>query len=168
MVTRGWEDERFTEFVRVRGTALQSYANRLTNSPQDAEDLLQDALVRCAMRWSSVLAKDDPEGYVRRAIARQAMNRWRRPRREISLDVIEVPEATTQPEEPSSQDDLWVALARLPPRQRVVLVLRYYEDLTEREIADALGITPGTVKSQAARGLTKLRDCWQPTYEELS
>jgi RNA polymerase sigma-70 factor (sigma-E family) len=151
---RGWDDERFVTFVTERSSALLSYAHRLTGQPHDAEDLLQDVLIRCAAAWPRILQQDDPEGYVRRALARGAINRWRRGWREL-------PRA--EPGHGSVDDDLaqsepvWAAVKALPPRQRAVVVLRYYEGLSEAEIAAVLRIRPGTVKSQASRALSTLR-----------
>jgi RNA polymerase sigma-70 factor (sigma-E family) len=156
-------DPRFSEFIAARSGALLSFAHRLTNSPEDAEDLLQDVLLRCALRWRHIEA-DDPEGYVRRALARQAANRWRRTRQEVPLDTQpDLPSATAF--DPDERRELWQALQALPPRQRTVLVLRFYEGLSEAQIADTLGIRPGTVKSQAARGLQRLRQDWIATKE---
>jgi len=142
------EPAGFEEFVAGRRTALLRSAYLLTGDHQDAEDLVQVALVKAVPHWHRIA--DHPEPYVRRILARESVSRWRRRRwREVSSDVLpERPAACTDPEGESVVRD---ALAMLAPRQRAVIVLRYYEDLTERQTADALGISVGTVKSQSRR-----------------
>lgn len=154
-MTAGWEDARFVALVRERSPALLSYAYRLTGSAQDAEDLLQDVLIRTALAWGRVRKQDNPEGYVRVALARGAINGGRR-RREIPSSSLPEPPAAA----PDDRDALWEVVCSLPPRQRAVLVLRYYEALSEREIATVLEISAGTVKSQASRGLVTLRSLY--------
>ena len=145
--------EVFDAFVRARHTALLRYGLVLTGDPHSAADLVQDALERTGLAWSRVRQQGDPEGYVRRVMANRNISTWRRLRRERLVDVL--PE---QVHEDLPRDDvLWNALARLPNRQRTVLALRYYEDLSEAEIARVLGIAPGTVKSQASKGIASLR-----------
>lgn len=97
--------------------------------------------------------KDAPEAYVRRAIVNGFTSHWRRRRRETLT--AEVPAVAADGAVPD--DAMWDVLATLPPRQRAVLVLRFYEDLSEREIATALSVAPGTVKSPASKGLAALR-----------
>jgi RNA polymerase sigma-70 factor (sigma-E family) len=155
-VTR--DDEEYRSFVVARYRTLVRAAVLLGCSPHDAEDAAQEALVRCYVAWARVRAADDPEAYVYRVL----VNGVRRARRrrwwgEIPSEVL--------PESPA-QDDVAAAvvvshplrrsLARLPLRQRQVLVLRYYADLSEHQIADALGIAPGTVKSRASRAIAAL------------
>jgi len=144
----------FTEFVAARRPALLRTAYLLTGSHSDAEDLVQTALIKCVPHWKRIT--DRPEPYVRQVLARESVSRWRRRRwRETSTDAV--------PEHPGSAPDLDQretlrrALGNLPPRQRAVMVLRYYEDLTEKETASVLGIAVGTVKSQARDGLARLR-----------
>ena len=155
----------FDAFVHARMGALLSYANLLTGDRAAAEDVVQTALARTALRWQRIERKDDPEGYVRRAI----LNTWlnsRRGRQRLEDVVPEVPEPASgraragAPQDDESvveRDAMWRALATLPPGQRAVLVLRYYEDLSEAEIAAVLRIRPGTVKSQAAKAMARLR-----------
>ncbi|WP_433478670.1 SigE family RNA polymerase sigma factor [Spirillospora sp. CA-142024] len=130
----------------------------LTGNAHDAADLLQEGLIRLRGAWGRVANKHDPEGYVRKIMARQHISMWRRRRRE---DLVgELPERRyDDPGLDRAEHDprLWEALAMLPRRQRAVLVLRYYEDLSDEEIAGTLGISRGTVRSQAARALGKLR-----------
>jgi RNA polymerase sigma-70 factor (sigma-E family) len=145
--------EVFDAFVRARHTALLRYGTVLTGDPHAAADLVQDALERTGLAWARVQQKGDPEGYVRRVMANRSISTWRKLRRERL--VAAPPEQSY--EDPPTDDVLWSALARLPRRQRTVLVLRYYEDLSELEIARVLGIAPGTVKSQASKGIAALR-----------
>jgi RNA polymerase sigma-70 factor (sigma-E family) len=145
--------EVFDAFVRARHTALLRYGVVLTGDPHSAADLVQDALERTGLAWDRVHSQGDPEGYVRRVMANRNISAWRRLRRERLVDAP--PE--TAYEDRAVDDVMWSVLARLPRRQRTVLVLRYYEDLTEAEIARVLGIAPGTVKSQASKGIAALR-----------
>ena len=144
----------FAEFVTARQAALLRTAYLLTGHAQDAEDLVQTTLVKVVPQWRRI--RDDPEAYVRRVMVNENISRWRRRRwREQSADVLPEPLASG----PDHVELIAVrdALATLAPRQRAVLVLRYYEGLSEREIADHLGIATGTVKSQARDGLARLR-----------
>jgi RNA polymerase sigma-70 factor (sigma-E family) len=151
----------FEDFVRARSAALFRTAMLLTgqNRPE-AEDLLQGALERAYRRWGRICRSGDPERYVRRSLANASTDRWRRlgrrGERQLAADASG-PVTGDHAGEVADRDFLLRALAELPPRQRAVLVLRYYCDLPEAEIADALGCTPGTVKSQASRGLARLR-----------
>lgn len=150
------EAAAFDAFVRARMPALLRFAHALTGDPHTAADLVQDALERTGMRWSRLERQGDPEAYVRRAILNGRTSRWRKHRRETLVDAV--PERVTFPDPPRHDDELWRLLATLPQRQRAVIVLRYYEDLSEEQIAVTLGCAPGTVKSQASKGLAKLRE----------
>ncbi|MFG2085904.1 MULTISPECIES: SigE family RNA polymerase sigma factor [unclassified Spirillospora] len=157
------DDVTYEEFVTTRAQALLRYGYVLTGNADDAADLVQDGLVRLRGTWERVVNKDDPEGYVRTIMARQHISLWRRRRREHLVG--SVPEARYDDrgiERAEHDPRLWEALTSLPPRQRAVLVLRYYEDLSDEEIAGMLGISRGTVRSQAARALGKLRADWRP------
>lgn len=148
----------FESFVRGRSAALIRYGFVLSGNGHDAADLAQEALARLGERWARVSAKGDPEGYVRTTMARLHVSWWRRRRREQPM--AEVPEQGYADEGIAQSDGdvgLWHALLALPPRQRVVLVLRYYEQRSDEEIAHLLGISRGTVRSQSARALDKLR-----------
>ena len=147
----------FEEFVRGRSTALMRTAYLLTGNRSAAEDLLQAVLERVYRRWPSI--SDSPEAYVRRALTNEATNRWRRRRPvEIALTGAHDRAGTDEPSLVDLRDQLARGLMALPARQRAVLVLRYFDDLTEAQAADALGCSVGSVKSQASRGLARLRE----------
>jgi RNA polymerase sigma-70 factor (sigma-E family) len=155
-VTRWAATGDFDAFVRARQTALLRFAHALTGDAELAADLVQDALVSTGLGWSRVRRRDDPEGYVRRIIVTRHVSWWRRVRRERL--VAAVPEAGYDTPLASGPDEtLWRLLAALPPRQRAVIVLRFYEDLTEVEVARVLDCSVGTVKSNSSRGLARLR-----------
>ena len=135
-------------------------AYAVSGDRQLAEDALQAGLVSAYASWSRVARSDNPEAYVRRIVMNQlfAWHRRARNRHEVILEVVpEVPAAESLEDRLGDADLVWQALRELPPRQRAVVVLRYVEDLSERETAELLGIQPGTVKSQAAGGLAHLR-----------
>lgn len=149
--------EDFAEFVRQALPGLLRYGHMLTGNPHDAADLVQTVLEKIGSRWTSVVRNTgDPVAYTRKAMANSHISRWRRTRRENLIadlpDVHAVSDA-----DPFENEPLWEALRGLPPRQRAVVVLRYYEDLSEVEIADALGVSRGTVKSQASKAMATLR-----------
>jgi len=144
----------FDEFVRTRHAALLRFAHLLTGDPHAAADLVQEALERAGLRWRSIRRQDAPESYLRKSILHAHINQGRRRRRERL--VPETPEVGRGDAEPRDEA-LWRLLATLPPQQRAVLVLRFYEDLTEAETARVLGCAVGTVKSNGARALAKLR-----------
>jgi RNA polymerase sigma-70 factor (sigma-E family) len=149
-------DRGFDAFVRGRSTALLRTAYLLTGDRGHAEDLLQGVLERTARRWSSIA--ESPEAYVRKALANAATNRWRQ-RRPTEVELLDVHDRAA-PDTASAyavHDALMRALRALPARQRAVLVLRYFDDMSEAETAAALGCSVGTVKSQASRGLDRLR-----------
>ena len=145
----------FDEFVATRSPALLRTAYLLTGDHGLAEDLLQTALAKCWFAWGRI--DGPPEPYVRRALATTYATWWRRKwRAERPTGVL--PERPAEPRHVlEDRDALWRALGALPRRQRAVVVLRYYEDLSEAETASALGVSVGTVKSQAARALATLR-----------
>ncbi|WP_151775644.1 SigE family RNA polymerase sigma factor [Streptomyces abyssomicinicus] len=154
------EDLRgFREFVDHRSSALLTTAVLLCGGDRHAgEDLLQNALVKAVGKWRRI---EDPEAYVRRILYRQQISRWRLkwPRREVS--VPEPPEGATTGGDTESLVEtrllMGQALAALTDRQRTVLVLRYYEDLPEGDVARLLGCSVGTVRSTTHRSLAKLR-----------
>ena len=147
----------FGEFVRAALPGLLRYGHALAGNPHDAADLVQTVLEKIGSRWSKVIRNTgDPLAYTRRAMANTHISKWRRSRRE-SL-VAELPDiAAAAQQDPFENEPLWQALRALPPRQRAVIVLRYYEGLSEGEIAAALGVSAGTVKSQASKAMATLR-----------
>jgi RNA polymerase sigma-70 factor (sigma-E family) len=149
------EAEAFDAFVRARMPALLRFAHALTGDPHTAADLVQDALERTGIRWSRLDRQGNPEAYVRRAILNGRTSRWRKLRRETLVDTL--PDRTISLDPPGHDETLWRLLCTLPQRQRAVIVLRYYEDMSEDQIAATLGCAPGTVKSQASKALAKLR-----------
>ncbi|MFA1543053.1 SigE family RNA polymerase sigma factor [Actinomadura monticuli] len=153
----------YEDFVAARAQALLRYGFVLTGNADDAADLLQEGLIRLRGAWGRVANKHDPEGYARKIMARQHISMWRRRRREHLVGRVPERHYDDRGLERAEHDPrLWEALRTLPPRQRAVLVLRYYEDLSDEEIAGTLGISRGTVRSQAARALDKLRADWRP------
>jgi RNA polymerase sigma-70 factor (sigma-E family) len=159
----------FEEFVQASSPRL--FRTALLLAGQDraaAEDLLQLALERAYRHWARVCRTGEPERYVQRILANASNDRWRQVarRRERPLLPSDAdPLAPDQSDAVAERDFLLRALAALPPRQRTVLVLRYFNDLSEAEIADALGCSVGTVKSQVSRGLARLRDSAEPGTE---
>ena len=155
------EDERarLAEFVASRTPALMRVAYLLTGDRHAAEDLVQSALARTIPRWRT-LRNADPEGYLRAVMYREQVSwlrRLRRYRESLLTGAHEVPAA-----DPSGGTDLRLAmraaLRHLPPAQRTVVVLRYYEDLTETQVAQVLGCSVGTVRSRTHRAVSRLRE----------
>jgi RNA polymerase sigma-70 factor (sigma-E family) len=145
--------ETFDAYVAARYAALLRTAYLLTGNHHDAEDLVQTALVKAVGVWRRI--EDRPDAYVRRILVNENVSRWRRHRgREVLTD--RTPDAVVPDPGPEALA-MREALATLAPRQRAVVVLRYYEDLTERETAEVLGVAVGTVKSQARDALARLR-----------
>jgi RNA polymerase sigma-70 factor (sigma-E family) len=145
------------DLIRERGRELLAAATLLAGGPIAGEDLLQSALERTMRAWRRI--EGPPEGYLRRTMYHLAVDGWRLRRRR--------PEVLTFAEPRSHPDDaegialrqaLIASLAQLPPRQRAVLVLRYFEQLTEAEAADVLGCSLGNIKSTTSRALAKLRE----------
>ena len=152
-----WVDQGFAAFVRDRSAGLARTAFLLTADWYAAEDLLQATLVKVADRWTRIAATGDPTPYIRKVMLHTAIS-WRRRRWHGELPTAAVPEVASRDDGFATADErLRGALAQVPPRQRAALVLRYYDDLTEAETAAALGCSVGTVKSQTAKGLARLR-----------
>jgi RNA polymerase sigma-70 factor (sigma-E family) len=151
----------FREYVAARQATLYRSAVLLTGHRQDAEDLLQVALTKLAARWHTIQNSGSPDAYVRKTMYHQRISWWRRRRhgRELSSDAL--PDAAGHGDF-ASDSTLRLALAnvlgQLTPKQRAVVVLRYYEDLPEAEVAKILGCGVGTVRSQAHRTLARLRE----------
>jgi RNA polymerase sigma-70 factor (sigma-E family) len=157
----------FERYVRSQGDALYRCAYLLVGDRELAQDILQDVLVSVWHRWDRVSRTEYLNAYVAKALVNQACSLRRRRQRRPELLVATTPEqATPVPASRAGADQVLSALAGLPPRQRAVIVLRYYEDLSEREIADALGCAVGTVKSQAAKAMRTLRTRVDPALLE--
>ena len=151
-------EESFRAYVSGRITALSRVAFLLTGDRHHAEDLVQVTLVRLARHWERVAGAGDPDRYVRRTMYSQHVSLWRR--RWRGVDLRAEPPETAVPDTAADVVRALVvrqALARLAPRQRAVLVLRYFEDLTEAETAEVLGCSVSTVKSQSRDALARLR-----------
>lgn len=148
----------FTSFVRMHWTQLMTIAVAVSGSRHEAEDLVQTALANSYARWPTV-REGEALAYLRRCIANAHISRWRR-HRGAEVVVSEPPDASLTDHGVGAADDrqLLVPLLReLPHRQRAVLILRYLCDLSDDDVAATLGTSPGTVRSQAARGLAGLR-----------
>lgn len=148
----------FSEFVKTRSAALLRTAYLVVDDHQLADDLLQEALVKAYVAWPRLRDVTRAEAYVRRTIVTTAIS-WRRRRSFHERPVDAVPEVgeTDPAERLAARDDVWAQVRGLPPRQRAVLVLRYYEDLSYAETAEVLGCSVGTVASQTSEALGKLR-----------
>ncbi|HEX5017249.1 MAG TPA: SigE family RNA polymerase sigma factor [Actinomycetes bacterium] len=149
----------FAEFATARSPALMRTASLLTGDRGHAEDALQEALTKAAMKWPSI--KDNPEPYVRQVLYRVVVDRWRWRSRRPSEATSDVPDAAVPTDVIADAERRLVlrdALARLTSRQRQVLVLRYYEDLTEVHTAQVMHCSVSTVKSQTRHALQRLRE----------
>jgi RNA polymerase sigma-70 factor (sigma-E family) len=169
-------DEEFGRFVAARGRSLCRAAYLLTGDWQAGEDLVQEALARTYQRRNRLRDISALEPYARKVLMTQFLT-WRRRSWHRELPHGAMPEPPGSPgEEPADgglaevedRAGLWPALGELSPQQRAVLVLRYYEDLTEADIAAALRCSPGAVKKHASRGLERLRRITAPHTEEWS
>ncbi|MFJ3643706.1 SigE family RNA polymerase sigma factor [Streptomyces sp. NPDC090108] len=153
----------FSSYVRARQTVLLRTARSLTANPSDAEDLLQTALAKTYVAWERIEDHRALDGYVRRALLNTRTSQWRKRRvDEFACDELPepdpVPGTQDQAERQALHDAMWRAVAKLPARQRAMVVLRYYEDLSEARTAEVLGVSVGTVKSAVSRALGKLRE----------
>jgi len=151
-------DAEFRDYVTARGRALLRTAYLLTGNLADAEDLLQAALAKTYLAWDRIEDRGALDGYVRRAMVNTHISWWRR-RRVQEFPTDELPDQVIA--DPASDSDLQEALReaidRLPQRMRTAVMLRYYEDMTEAEVAERLGVSLGTVKSTVSRAVAKLR-----------
>jgi RNA polymerase sigma-70 factor (sigma-E family) len=152
-------ERAFERFVAAEASSLLRFAYLLTGGRETAEDLLQSALERCYRHWRRVERTDRPERYVRRVLANAATDRWRGARRrpELPLAAAAEPVVADTTEALLARDELIRALRTLSARQRVVVVLRYVEDLSEQDTAALLDCSVGSVKAHASRGLARLR-----------
>ena len=162
------EEQAFVAFVHARSKPLLRTAHLLTGDLQRAEDLLQTAFERVARKWSRL--DGDPEAYLRRTLVNLATDRWRLAGRRVhEVPRIVLPDQPTADDaihQAESRHDLIRALDQLGRRQRAVLVLRYFDDLSEKDVAEALGCSVGTVKSTSARALARLRELTELDHPE--
>lgn len=160
------KDTEFTRFMTAATPALARTAWLLCGDTHQADELVQQALVRTYLHWSRATA-GDPLAYARRVLANLRIDTWRRRRREVLTDPVQLPEhsADSGADQRADRDQLTRALALLSARQRRVVVLRHFVGLSEREVAEDLGISVGTVKSTASRALSQLRATLDPTNE---
>ncbi|WP_426246839.1 SigE family RNA polymerase sigma factor [Nocardioides sp. LHG3406-4] len=152
-------DADFASYLAAREQAHLRTAYALTGNLHDAQDLVQTALAKLYLAWDSVRDRESLDGYVRRIMVNENTSLWRRAwkrREHPSDDLPDLPAAG--PRDHSDSARLWTFVQTLPTRQRAVVVLRYYEELSEAETADVLGISVGTVKSQTSRALAALRE----------
>jgi RNA polymerase sigma-70 factor (sigma-E family) len=161
-------DTEYEAFVSANWDRYLRLAYLLTGSEHAAEELVQDCLVKLYARWRRVSRLGDPNAYVRRMLANGNVSRWRRSRRERLVDALPETGNTaasspygrqrgTCPDEWDQAVELRKALMRLPVGQRAVAVLRHFEDLSEKQVAEVLGCSVGTVKSQNSKALAALR-----------
>lgn len=153
------EDEAaFDEFLAARSTSLLRTAVLVCGAtPHDAEDLVQNALEKVYRHWTRIRG-DNPEAYARKVVVNAAISRARRRKVIQEITFARPPETAAVSADLDLRDTLIEELRRLPPKMRAVLVLRYWEDQSESATAALLGCSIGTVKSQAARGLAKIRE----------
>jgi RNA polymerase sigma-70 factor (sigma-E family) len=155
----------FEQFVATYADDLLRTAYLIVWDENEAEDLVQECLLKVARRWPRVRRMEQPRAYARRILVNLAIDGARgRGRRRSELESNAVARPTVVDPLPSldTRAELLQALGQLPARQRAVLVLRFFNDLTEAEVAEVLGCPPGTVKSSASRGLARLREVLQP------
>ena len=152
------DDPEFRDYVTARGRALLRTAYLLTGNLADAEDLVQAALAKTYLAWDRIEDRGALDGYVRRAMVNTHISWWRR-RRVQEFPTDELPDRAVADHAGDSdlQETLRRAIDRLPHRMRAAVVLRYYEDMTEAEVAERLGVSLGTVKSTVSRAVAKLR-----------
>jgi RNA polymerase sigma-70 factor (sigma-E family) len=154
----------FDRFVAESANGLLRTAYLIVGDVHDAEDLVQETLLKVASRWPRVRRMDSPVGYARRILVNQALRGSRkRLRNRAELQVAPLSDTASIPAYVDLQDELFDALAALPPRQRAALVLRYFLDLPEAEVAAAMRCSVGTVKSSTSRGLKRLEETLHPT-----
>jgi len=158
----------FEDFVEARLQALLRYAVMLTGDPHTAQDLVQETMIRAQLKWRRVAAAGVPEHYVKRMLTNAYidLNRgsWLR-RVVLRAEPVERAGVEDHAQQSADRDQMWHWLGRLPRRQRAALVLRYYEGLSDIEIAEVLGCAVGTVRSSISRALVTLRVHVTPAFE---
>jgi RNA polymerase sigma-70 factor (sigma-E family) len=147
---------RFEEFAAARLPAMLRYAMLLTGDREEARDIVQEVLTRALVKWGRIARVEEPFAYVRRMVTNEFLSRRRRTIQTIPLTGDNDPPAGPT-SEPGDGDEMWRLLGGLPRQQRAVLVLRYYEGLSDEEIAEALHCRASTVRAYAARALAALR-----------
>lgn len=149
-------DTEFADYMAARQPSLLRTAYLLSGDRHTAEDLVQTALAKLYLSWDKVQQRESIDGYVRRILVNEHNSLWRRAWKRQETTVSVMPDQAAPA--PAGRDtDLWDFVQTLPRKQRAVVVLRYYEELSEAETAAALGVSVGTVKSQASRALASLR-----------
>jgi RNA polymerase sigma-70 factor (sigma-E family) len=151
------KDAEYTEYVSARLESLRRLAHLLCGDPHRADDLVQQAITKLYLRWRKLADVVNLDQYLRTILLREFIDERRRSWAKVRL-VAEAPDAAARAEDPAVRLDLRAALLRLPKRQRAVVVLRFLNDLSVDDTAQALGCSVGTVKSQTSEGLAKLRD----------
>jgi RNA polymerase sigma-70 factor (sigma-E family) len=149
----------FDDYVVARGPGLLRFAFLLTGDRHLAEDLVQEVLAKAHRRWRRIEQLDQPDSYVRKAMVNQYLS-WRRRRSYGETATGEVPDSAGHADHAArlaDRDAMWTMLAALPRQQRAVLVLRFYEDLPDAQIAELIGCSVATVRAHASRALTRLR-----------
>ena len=158
----------FESWLAAREPALQRTAHLLTGDVHTAQDLVQNTLAKLYLAWDRLSDVGNLDAYARKVLVNEHRTAWRRPVRRREQVTDQVPDRAAPVHEYDDRHDLvWRFVTSLPPRQRAVVVLRFYEQLTEPEIADLLGISLGTVKSQSSRALASLR-AHLPEHPELT
>ena len=153
------KDAEFEAYMSARQPSLLRTAYLLTGDQHTAEDLVQTALAKLYLSWDKVQRRELVDGYVRRILVNENNSLWRRAwkKREFSTDTLPDQQTVTDTHDDGRSAALWECVQTLPRKQRAVVVLRFYEDLSEAEVAEILGISVGTVKSQSSRALAALR-----------
>ncbi|MEU8344426.1 RNA polymerase sigma-70 factor, sigma-E family [Actinomadura meyerae] len=153
--------EEFRAYVAERRPVLLRAATRLTSDRAEAEDLVQAALAKTYLAWDRIEDRAAVDGYVRRAMVNTQISWWRRRKLEVyPTDRLPDRPVDDHADRSEMRDALGRALKRLPERQRLAVMLRYYEDMSEREVAEVLGVSVGTVKSTVSRAMTRLRELY--------
>ena len=150
-------DRQFSEYMQARQPSLLRTAYLLTGDRHTAEDLVQTALAKLYLSWDKVQRQEVLDGYVRRILVNEHNSLWRRAWKKRESTTAELPDRPADPDSPSHDADLWAFVQTLPRKQRAAIVLRYYEELSEAETAEILGVSVGTVKSQTSRALSAMR-----------
>ena len=156
---RALRDAEFEEYMAARQPSLLRTAYLLTGDRHSAEDLVQTSLAKLYLAWDKVQRREMVDGYVRRIMVNEHNSLWRRAwkRKEVPTDAVPDRAGVVDTPDDGTSAALWEFVQTLPRKQRAVVVLRFYEDLSEAEVAELMGISVGTVKSQSSRALAALR-----------